>query len=487
MPDTDRSGQPWYITGTGSQYHTVQDHLKLKLAYELTPTLRASYTLGGWRNEAQGRSESYVVPAQSGTPTRMRLGHWMQALSLKSRERGSFDWELAASQYRYGQDRSTRGGIGGGAGTLTDLAGTGWSTLAARGIWRLGEHVVDAGLQQDSYGLRTTVSSLGDWLAQSNPSLLSRFDGNTRLQSVYAQDAWRFSPDWMAVLGLRTERWQAWGGVTQTGDNLYQHPERSELSSSPKLALSRQIDDSWVLKASAGRALRFPTVSELYQGAATATGISNIANPDLRPERSWTGELSSEWALPTAATLRVTLFGEDTRDALYSQTLPGVTPTTNSVQNVDHVRTLGLETAWQGQNLLEQALDAQASLTYADSRIVANSGYVSVPGDTVGKWQPRVPRWRASAVVSWRPDERWTLSYGARYSGVQYVTLDNSDINGFTYMGSSKYFTTDLRLRYAISRQWHAAVGIDNLNNDKYWNFHPYPQRTYSAELQFDL
>ena len=51
----------------------------------------------------------------------------------------------------------------------------------------------------------------------------------------------------------------------------------------------------------------------------------------------------------------------------------------------------------------------------------------------------------------------------------------------------SSYFTTDLRLRYAISRQWHAALGIDNLNNDKYWNFHPYPQRTYSAELQFDL
>jgi iron complex outermembrane receptor protein len=23
------------------------------------------------------------------------------------------------------------------------------------------------------------------------------------------------------------------------------------------------------------------------------------------------------------------------------------------------------------------------------------------------------------------------------------------------------------------------ALGIDNLNNYKYWNFHPYPQRTW--------
>jgi iron complex outermembrane receptor protein len=233
--------------------------------------------------------------------------------------------------------------------------------------------------------------------------------------------------------------------------------------------------------------VRFPKVSELYQGAATSSGISNIANPDLRPERSWTSELSSEWTLPDAATLRLTLFHEDTHDALYSQPLPNVTPVTNSVQNVDHVRTTGLEAAAQRANVLWRGLDLQGSVTYADSKIVANSGYVSTPGDTVGKWQPRVPRWRASALAAWRADERWTVSYGARYSGRQYGSLDNSDTNGFTYMGTSKYFTTDLRVRFAIDRQWHAAFGIDNLNNYQYWNFHPYPQRTYSAELRYDL
>jgi iron complex outermembrane receptor protein len=51
----------------------------------------------------------------------------------------------------------------------------------------------------------------------------------------------------------------------------------------------------------------------------------------------------------------------------------------------------------------------------------------------------------------------------------------------------SPYFTVDLRVRYQITRQMSAAFGIDNLNNDKFWNFHPYPQRTYSAQLKFDL
>ena len=40
-----------------------------------------------------------------------------------------------------------------------------------------------------------------------------------------------------------------------------------------------------------------------------------------------------------------------------------------------------------------------------------------------------------------------------------------------------------MRLRYQAGKQWSAAVGIDNLNNYQYWNFHPYPQRTLMAEL----
>jgi len=477
VPGTDKTGKPWYIKGTSTQYRTMQDHLKLKLAYDLSTDVRASYTLGWWRNDADGRSESYIDPSLNAVTNHDVLEHRMQALSLKQNARGFFDWELAASVYDYGTDKSSRTTTA----TTTDLAGTGWTTLSARGTWRPegegGLHVIEAGLQQDGYRLHTAVSGGAG----------SRFDGNTRLQSAWGQDAWRFADGWMAVLGLRGEHWQAYQGFTRTGANAYPHPGRSDTRLSPKAALSHQLADGWVLKASAGRAVRFPTVSELYQGAATADGISNIANPDLRPERSWTSELSSEWTLPEASTLRLTLFHEDTRDALFSQALPNVTPVTNSVQNVDHVRTTGLEAVAQGENVLLRGLDLQGSVTYADSKIVANSGYVSTPGDTAGKWQPRVPRWRASALASWRATDRWTVSYGARYSGRQYGSLDNSDTNGFTYMGTSKYFTTDLRVRFAIDKQWHAAFGIDNLNDYQYWNFHPYPQRTYSAELRYDL
>jgi iron complex outermembrane receptor protein len=44
--DSDKSNNPWYLLGTATQYHTVQDHAKLKLAYDFDPTVRAAYTLG---------------------------------------------------------------------------------------------------------------------------------------------------------------------------------------------------------------------------------------------------------------------------------------------------------------------------------------------------------------------------------------------------------------------------------------------------------
>ncbi len=94
-------------------------------------------------------------------------------------------------------------------------------------------------------------------------------------------------------------------------------PARSDTCVSPKLALSWAATDVTTLKASLGRAVRLPTVSELYQGSIAQDSIVNN-DPNLAPERSWTTELSAVNDFDHG-NLRTTLFFEDTRDALYSQ------------------------------------------------------------------------------------------------------------------------------------------------------------------------
>jgi iron complex outermembrane receptor protein len=246
---------------------------------------------------------------------------------------------------------------------------------------------------------------------------------------------------------------------------------------SPKAALAYQLTPSWILKASVGRAVRTPTVSELYQGSIAVDVIVNN-DPNLQPEKSWTGELTAERDLGDGL-LRVTYFHEDTRDALYSQTNVTVIPNITSIQNVDHVRTSGLEMAYQMENLGVPGFDLSASLTYAHSRTVENTNFPA----SVGKWQPRVPEWRANALASYHLGERWTTSLGARYSGRQYNTLDNSDPNAFAYTGTSSFLVFDARVQYRLGGRWTASLGVDNLGDEKYWAFHPYTQRTIAAEF----
>ena len=473
VPTPDRFGGTLYVTEAGTLYRTRQDQAKAKLALDITPTLRATALLAEWHNRTGGHSESYLSGQRTDTSADT-LQHRMQGLSLQSRSGAAFDWSLAASAYDYDQDLGRVPAGANGATRTTDLQGTGWRTLALKGAWRPGAaHQIDIGLQQERYRWRQRIE---------DPATPLSFRGNTALQSLYAQDAWPFSGRWKAVLGARWEHWTASDGIKSTAAQPF--PDRSENWLSPKAALGFQVDEGWALKLSTGRAVRAPTVGELFQGNA---GTDQVTNPGLKPEKGWTTELSSELTLPGMQRLRTTLFHENTTDALYAQAIAGTTPIVNSVQNIDRVRTLGLETAYDAPDLFVKELDLQASVTYADSVIKANRSYVVVPGDTVGKQQPRVPKWRASLLASYRIGGALTASFGARYGSRQYGQLNNADVNGFAYQGFSKYFTTDVRLRWKIDRQWSAAFGIDNLNNYRYWNFHPYPQRSYSAELRFDL
>ncbi len=523
VPGLDRTNTPWWILGTATEYHTIQDHAKVKLAYDFSPTVRASYTLGLWQNTSEGRPDTYLRNIATGgavytgpvsiggkgytlAPSDFNLSndsqeHMMHGLSVKSNTKGIWDWEVAASLYDYRKDlqRSATvalpGALSGGAGTLVNQDGTGWNTLALKGIWRpqgmRGEHIVDFGFQQESYKLHILRSAIaGNWLTDGGGALINDVGGKTQLRSLYAQDRWAFAPQWQAVLGARLENWTASDGFTRfssTSAANTGYASRDLNFVSPKAALSYQWSDDTVLKASTGRAVRMPTVSELY-GATSTANSRYINDPNLKPERSWTTELTAEKDLGNAL-LRLTFFTENVRDSLYSQTTFDPTANTNisRVQNVGRIQTNGVELALSGNDVLKKGLDLSGSVTYADSRIKENTGFVSVPGDTIDKYQPRVPVWRATALASYRFDAAWTAAYGVRYSGNQFATLNNSDPNGFAYQGGSKYFTTDVRVRYQVAKQWTASFGIDNLNNYQYWNFHPYPQRTYSAELKFDL
>ena len=82
---------------------------------------------------------------------------------------------------------------------------------------------------------------------------------------------------------------------------------------------------------------------------------------------------------------------------------------------------------------------------------------------------------------------RLALTAAMRYSSRNFGTIDNSDRVGNTFQSFYKYLVVDLRAEWKLAEHWTLGVGIDNVNNDKYFLFHPFPQRSFSADLKFRL
>ncbi|MDY7579617.1 TonB-dependent receptor [Herbaspirillum sp. RTI4] len=523
-----RTGGAIQLVGAGSATHTLQDIAKIKLAYDFSPLVTGAYTLGFWQNNQVATAQSYLrtasgTPYYGGSSGNVNIGgnsysassigsqfssntvqqqHWMQSLSLNAKKQGAWDWEAVATNFFYSQDL-TRTSTGlypaaqlSGTGRISDAGGTGWSTLDMKGTWHeeglAPSHTVSFGGHLDQYKLVNPTYNTTDWMNGANGSLYSDSRGKTSTEALWAQDAWRWSPSVVATIGGRFEWWRAYDGynfATASSGTTYaiNQPEVTASGFSPKLSLAWQASDLWSVTASFGKALRFPTVGELYQNISTGSTYTQ-ANPYLRPEKVLSGELAFERNTADSK-LRISLFEEHVRDALISQTstITGTTTPTAFTQNVDATRQRGIEIAGQHDDVLVKGLQLSGSVTWVDAVITENSSYVATtPGATsVGKRVPYVPQLRATVVATYRPDDQWAGTLAGRFSRRMYATVDNTDTNTSTYQGFDGYFVIDTRIQYKVDRHWTASVGIDNLTNKQYFLYHAFPQRTLYADLKY--
>ena len=508
--DVDPSGNRRVIFGATSIDDSRQDNFKIKLGYDATPWLKLNYLFGYWRADSSSAVDSYLRNAAGGTvysgnvniegfryalnaaafrPSRRDETHHMHGMSLRTNTRGEWDFEAALTHYNFATDetRQPSGALpaaaAGGAGTVSYSDGTGWRTADVKGIWRPAGtgHEVTLGAHYDRYLLSTLTLNATNWISAATTTRNSFFGGKSETTALYVQDAWRFLPAWTLTAGLRHERWKAFDGTRANSTSTLSYASRNESYWSPKLSLTHDLDALWRLRASLGRAYRMPTVSEMFQGSISAGSIVN-SDPNLRAERATSGELTAERALENGL-LRLTLFRDDVRDALYSQTNVTVFPNVTNIQNVDKVRTDGIELAYNAENVLVRGLDVSGGVTYADSEILKNDKYPA----SVGQRMPRIPDWRVNASATWRQTEKLAWTLGLRHSGRQYNTLDGSDTNPDTYGGTSRYTLWDARVNWKLGKHLRLAVGVDNLTDRRTFVFHPYPARTWLLELRGTL
>jgi len=504
--DTSEKNASRVVFGATSMDNSEQINTKFKLTYDFSPEIKAAYTVGLWDIYGKTDVQTYLKdgagnPVYAGavnfngsnynlpkmSPGKTDALHIMQAVELKSNSKGFFDWDLTLSDYDYQKDLSGSSSISSGnpyvngAGTVTDLSGTGWAAFEARGTLRPHNHIVDFGYHIDDYKLRSITNNTSDWSALSKTGFSASSQGNTQTQAVYAQDKWQFNPQWALTLGARQEFWQATDGRNQSSSTVANYQDKSSNKFSPKISLSFEPEPAWGFRAAFGQAFRFPTVTELYQ-QLTANGSMVVNNPNLKPEEVLSAELTAERRFANGL-VRLSAFNEHKYDGLISQTnLVSAGTTSTYFQNIDHIRTYGVELATEWQDVLISGLDLHANATLADAKVLLDSAAPSNNGNRA----PRIPKQLYKAVATYHLNNDLTISLGARYSGRQYINLDNSDVNPDTYKAASQFLLVDVKANYKFSDCWTASLGIDNITNDKAYVSHPLPQRTGYLQVKFD-
>jgi len=529
-PALTKQGVVADVVGTGALTHSEQVTTNLKLAYDFTSWLRATYTFGFWSNTQTSSPQSYLTSTATGLPTFGSVSsfagnnydwierHISNAVSLRSDTHGDFDFDFSVSHYDYLTDiqrnpftvlpgTSTYTNVG----KITRMDGTNWGIADLKGIWRPfgynGPQEISFGIHGDQYYLNNPTYQAPVWFAGSpsgNGQLYSSGVGKTDTGGLWAQDAWKIVPTVKLTLGGRLETWQATDGYNLTTTTTSStgaitnvsgvtDPKLHSTNFSPKASLSWDPNKDWNVTGSFGEAYRYPTVGELY--AISTSGASFIIpNPNLTPEQVLSGEVYAERKWDDGR-IRLTFFQDNTHNALISQTntattSSGAQTTVTSVANVASIRNRGIEFAAQKDNVLIAGLQPFGSVTYVDSRILSDPSWAGtnpltgLPDSVVGKHVPYVPDWRATLGVTYRPDTHWSFTLAGRYSGKQYSTLDNTDIVSHVFGAFDRYLVIDTRIHYEATDNLSFSFGIDNLNNEKYFLYHPFPGRTFIADAR---
>ncbi|MFP3249079.1 MAG: TonB-dependent receptor, partial [Paraburkholderia sp.] len=284
------------VNGEGIE-HSINDQFKLKMQYDFTPALQGGFTLGYWHHSYNSQTSTflrdangnpvysgnvniggyeYAIPAAEFAPSAGYSENWLYGLTLKTRNATGWNGEAIASYYDVGSSvarTASSGAPGNGPGTVTFGDGTGWKTLDLKTTYTppvpeagLANHALTFGYHYDNYFLDNTTYNTLNWQDGAGTRFANAFAGKTQTQALYAQDAWRFLPRWKLVYGVRYEDWQAYDGSQALGATRLPYSDVSDQHFSPKASLSFDVSNDLTLRASIGRAYRFPTVSELFQG-----------------------------------------------------------------------------------------------------------------------------------------------------------------------------------------------------------------------------
>lgn len=175
-------------------------------------------------------------------------------------------------------------------------------------------------------------------------------DRNSNGIGIYSQWEYHFSKALMFTLGAR-----------------YDYAKLDTLNStgniSPKIGFNYKVNKATILRASAGKGFRAPTLAEAFT-STTTSGITVKPNPALEPETSYSFEIGGNQAFTSVFFLDLALFDNEYHNFIE----PVIDPTDGNIvfENITRARVRGAELSGT-LSLFNKKFSLKAGYTFLNS------------------------------------------------------------------------------------------------------------------------
>jgi len=524
------SGQTVIITGDSGIEETINDLYSLKFGYDLTDNLSAVFNISfedferktgqddlGSRNYLQqadgtsywGTGSSYA--SQDGSefqPTKRSWGSSRYAPSESVRQTLSYgfnlsgqmtdEWSIDTSasyfdafkDYSYNPDYSKLDSNDNGEGDITEKE-MWWATfdfkLATHELFGNEDIGFMWGYQYHQADLNTTKYSSDNISKKERSDLSQDSGGETQLHSGFAQVDYDFLEDWNIMAGARLDVWSASGGhdIKKGWKGYERHfDDREQTRVSPKASLSWSPNE-FSTRYSFSRAYRFALAQELYESSSKGTS-ANISDPSLGPESGNFHNLTLAYEIPDGLVSVDFFYNEIENEIMNTRKIVDGTEV-STFFGIDKTETIGVQMVYKQDSIFDLPIDINLNGTWLDKQIKANSGREEL----VGKQWVRTSNWKANGSATYHITDQFQTTVSANYRGPQYANEDNSDNTSGVYGASDEYLLLNVKSQYQQNigndMTMTMTVGVDNLLNEDYYDFHPYPQRSYFASIALDI
>lgn len=377
------------------------------------------------------------------------------------------------------------------SGQVQDFGDTGWDTAEAKltfndlGIDGL---ALITGVRQEAYELNLDIFNSNNYQVGEKTAYSARSGGETEIRAAFAQFEWQLTEQWDTAFGLRYEDFESKSGYYDNDDaatpefDLVRIPSRGDSKLSPKFSLGFTPNNTWRFRYSLAQAYRFPIVEELFSQFQAYNAIS-VSNPGLKPEDGVHQNLMLEREIANGV-VRVNYFTETVKDVIEAQatTLDGGTSLRTFIP-VDEIETSGLEFITNTDDFLIDNLDLRFNVVYTDSEIVKNAADPSIEGNAY----PRMPEWRGNVLATYNLSENWNAGISLQYASDSFGRTDNTDTQHQVYGAQDGYNRVGVKSTYRMNNGLSLGFGIDNLTDEVAFVAHPWPGRTYYANLSYDF